>query len=356
MKAEVRSIDEQDLQRVVQLLSKTNQFNLTTRRHTRDDVLELLGRDRSVGVTFRVRDRFGDHGLIGLLIAVPETGDPDTLRIDTWLMSCRVIGRTVEQFSFRTVHDEARRLGYRRIVGEFLPTSKNSLVSGLYESLGFRPMASEAGTAPGPGMRYVFDLDDPACEPPATFVIRERATGGGARMIDLYSVRFWLVVAASVCLLGPLTHPTARKGVLSVINLGFIALFLGVKLTALGVLGGILVTWLWLHAVRPEQNRWRRGLLLALGGLGLLAIFVFYKRPGNWPSGINNRVYPILATIGFSYVALRLVEVARAVADGRHPVPDLSALVNYLLPFHMLAAGPIQAYDEFVAQPAVPRR
>ncbi len=62
----------------------------------------------------------------------------------------------------------------------------------------------------------------------------------------------------------------------------------------------------------------------------------------------------MLAAIGFSYVALRLVDVIRAVQEGRHRPPDLASTLNYLLPFHMLAAGPIQSYDQFVAQPGVP--
>ena len=121
MRAEVRDIDEADLQRVVQLLAKTNQFNLTTRLDTREDVLALLGRTNAIGLTVRLRDRFGDHGLVATLIGVPDgEHGTATLRIvqDTWLMSCRVIGRTVEQFSFRAIRERAWNLGYRRIVGE----------------------------------------------------------------------------------------------------------------------------------------------------------------------------------------------------------------------------------------------
>jgi D-alanyl-lipoteichoic acid acyltransferase DltB (MBOAT superfamily) len=63
----------------------------------------------------------------------------------------------------------------------------------------------------------------------------------------------------------------------------------------------------------------------------------------------------VLVTIGFSYVALRVYEVTRAISEGRHRTPDIAGLTNYLLPFHMLAAGPIQSYDEFVMQPALPQ-
>ena len=77
MRADVREIDEADLMRVVQLLGKTNQFNLTTRRHGREDVLRLISASDAIGLTVRVEDRFGDHGLIGVLIAVPAEGAGD---------------------------------------------------------------------------------------------------------------------------------------------------------------------------------------------------------------------------------------------------------------------------------------
>ncbi len=75
MRADVRAIDEADLMRVVQLLAKTNQFNLTTRRHTREEVQQLLALPNAIGMTLRVKDRFGDHGLIGVMIAVPAEED-----------------------------------------------------------------------------------------------------------------------------------------------------------------------------------------------------------------------------------------------------------------------------------------
>ena len=111
MRADVREIDEADLMRVVQLLGKTNQFNLTTRRHTREDVLRLLALPDAIGLTVRVADRFGDHGLIGVLIAAAADDDPRTLRVDTWLMSCRVIGRTVEEFFVAELLEARRTAG-----------------------------------------------------------------------------------------------------------------------------------------------------------------------------------------------------------------------------------------------------
>ena len=86
----------------------------------------------------------------------------------------------------------------------------------------------------------------------------------------------------------------------------------------------------------------------------MLALFLIHKRPELIGEIGPARVNPILIAVGFSYVALRLFEVGRAVIEGRHPAPGLAATINYLLPFHMLAAGPIQSYDEFAAQPPCP--
>jgi FkbH-like protein len=165
MHADVQPIDAPHLPRVVQLLAKTNQFNLTTRRHSREDVVRLLDTPGAVGLMLRMRDRFGDHGLVSLLLAVPLPQDyPKTLRIDSWLMSCRVIGRTVEQFLFGILLEQSRQMGYQRILGEFIPTSKNALVNGLYPALGFTPVPQERnGSA-------IFELNLDAAVRPKTFI------------------------------------------------------------------------------------------------------------------------------------------------------------------------------------------
>jgi FkbH-like protein len=165
MKADVRPVDDADLPRVVQLLSKTNQFNLTTRRHTRENLLGLIGRDRSIPLTFRMADRFGDYGLVGVVIGVPLADDPDRVVIDTWLMSCRVIGRTFERFMFGEFLGRCRELGYRGIIGEYTPTRKNGLVADLYERLGFGRLAPSGGDEM---VRHALEVEGSAR--PETFV------------------------------------------------------------------------------------------------------------------------------------------------------------------------------------------
>src|SRR5262249_5725471 len=101
----------------------------------------------------------------------------------------------------------------------------------------------------------------------------------------------------------------------------------------------------------------RRGtVLVALTiGAATLGLFIIHKFPVLTSVGPAERVKIILTAIGFSYVALRIVEILRAVCEGRHAPPALPATINYLYPFHMLAAGPIQSYDDFVSQPPLPK-
>jgi D-alanyl-lipoteichoic acid acyltransferase DltB (MBOAT superfamily) len=167
--------------------------------------------------------------------------------------------------------------------------------------------------------------------------------------IDLYSVRFWAAVAVAIAVMVPLASASARRVALAAFNLGFLAVVL--REGVVGVLAGAVIAFLVLRALPMP----RLGPpALALGGSAVLGLFLIHKLPGLAVGTALSQANPILTVVGFSYVALRWVDVARAVRERRHPPPDFAATVNYLLPFHMLAAGPIQAYDDFVAQPAVP--
>ena len=147
MTGSISEIGDGNMDRVVQLIGKTNQFNLTTRRHTREAVESMLAPTGSLGLALNVTDRFGDYGLVGVVIAVADPADPEaSLHIDTWLMSCRVIGRTAEHFLFNQLLSTAADGGYRRLVGEFIPTAKNAVVADLYQRLGFEALTgSEDG-------------------------------------------------------------------------------------------------------------------------------------------------------------------------------------------------------------------
>ena len=166
--AEVGSVDETVFGRVVQLVGKTNQFNLTTRRHTPDSIRAMLAQQQTTTLTLNVRDRFGDYGLVAVIIAVANPRKPTDLRIDTWLMSCRVIGRSVEQFCFNEVLNQAREKGFSRLIGEYIPTRKNRQVADLYARLGF----SRCDECDGPTHQFVLEISDAA--PVLTFVTREK--------------------------------------------------------------------------------------------------------------------------------------------------------------------------------------
>lgn len=129
------------LPRVTQLINKTNQFNPTTRRYSSERIVELLGLPRTLSLQLRLSDRFGDNGLVSAMILTPVPGREDCLEIDTWVMSCRVFGRQLEQEALNIIVESARRAGIREILATYAPTSKNGVIAGLYAGLGFRPAA-----------------------------------------------------------------------------------------------------------------------------------------------------------------------------------------------------------------------
>ena len=135
MKASVEPVNEANLDRVVDLITKTNQFNLTTRRHSRAAVEQMIATPRSVCFAVKLQDKFGDYGLISVALALPS--HDDALHIDTWLMSCRAMGRTVEHFVLNHLVKAARDAGFTRLTGEYLPTAKNTPVRDLLGGFGF---------------------------------------------------------------------------------------------------------------------------------------------------------------------------------------------------------------------------
>jgi FkbH-like protein len=142
MVARVEPVDAATLERTAQLIGRSNQFNLTTRRYSNADVRNFLQDPNWLARSITLRDRFGDNGLISVLLAKTES---DTLLIDTWLMSCRVLKRGVERLLLNSIVEQARERGLKRIVGEFIPTPKNALVRDHYQSLGFTQIDADSG-------------------------------------------------------------------------------------------------------------------------------------------------------------------------------------------------------------------
>lgn len=146
------------LARAVQLLAKTNQFNVTTRRHSAAEVEAFAANGQAWVI--RVRDRFGDAGVVGLTLA---RNQGDTCYIDSFLLSCRVIGRGIETALLAFIAENAQRAGATRIIGEFIPTKKNAPSASFYADHGFTqtPQADNTNS-----IFYEFDLTTSALTSP----------------------------------------------------------------------------------------------------------------------------------------------------------------------------------------------
>lgn len=135
MKATVAPFDKFHYPRIAQLTQRSNQFNLRTVRYTEAEVETLAKDDSHIGLYFTLKDRFGDYGLISVVILDKQPGD--VLFISEWLMSCRVLKRGMEEFIADKILSLAAEQGFRKVIGEYLATPKNAMVKDLYERMGF---------------------------------------------------------------------------------------------------------------------------------------------------------------------------------------------------------------------------
>ncbi|SDA28544.1 HAD family hydrolase [Sphingomonas sp. NFR15] len=154
MVLEWQRFDAAGQQRIVQLVNKTNQFNLTTRRYTDAEIAALIADPNALALQFRLRDTFGDNGVIAIVIGHLTPGGE--LDLETWLMSCRVLGRGVETACLGVVAGEAKRLGATALLGRYVPTERNDMVREHYPRLGFVADGADHGET-----RWRFDLDRP---------------------------------------------------------------------------------------------------------------------------------------------------------------------------------------------------
>lgn len=134
-KIRVYNLDKGEISRVVQLINKTNQFNLTGKRYTEEEINIMIKSNNHRIFIASVKDKFGDNGICSVIIA--NNLDEETAVIDTFLMSCRVMGRCIEDSIIDYIEDSLFKLGYKRIIGMYRYTDKNSPVKDFYKRLGY---------------------------------------------------------------------------------------------------------------------------------------------------------------------------------------------------------------------------
>jgi FkbH-like protein len=140
MRITVARFDPFHLPRIAQLMQRSNQFNLTTRRLGESECEALMKDEGAIPVYAKLSDRLGDHGLISIVVLEIC---PDEIRIRDWLMSCRVLARGVEQFLMNMVFEKAREHGAARVAGQFMPTAKNAMVKGFFAQFGFEKASED---------------------------------------------------------------------------------------------------------------------------------------------------------------------------------------------------------------------
>ena len=137
MEATIEEIGPSNVDRALAMIGRTNQFNLTTRRHSRAQLRAMLEAPGSIALALRLRDKFGDQGIVALLLAIPA-GENATLAIDTFLVSCRALGRGVEDALWAALVNQANRQKVQKLEAEYLATAKNGIVADLYDRLGLQ--------------------------------------------------------------------------------------------------------------------------------------------------------------------------------------------------------------------------
>jgi FkbH-like protein len=142
MRMTIAPFDEVGLPRIAQLVNKSNQFNLRTQRYNEEALRAMMTDQGSLCWQVRLEDSFGSHGMIAVVIVRRDASD---WFIDTWLQSCRVLERGVEAAIMNALSDVAGRQGAGRLVGEYLPTSRNELVADFFDRMGFTPIDGATG-------------------------------------------------------------------------------------------------------------------------------------------------------------------------------------------------------------------
>lgn len=135
MVGEAKPFEPERYARIAQLTQRSNQFNLRTIRYTEDEIERIANDSHFITLYYTLKDKFGDHGLVSVVIL--EKVSDEAVFVDTWLMSCRVLKRGMEEFIVNKMIYTAKEAGFKTINAEYIPTMKNAMVKDIYKTMGF---------------------------------------------------------------------------------------------------------------------------------------------------------------------------------------------------------------------------
>lgn len=140
MTGEAKTFEKYYYPRIAQLTQRSNQFNLRTIRYTEAEIANIASDDKYLTLYYTLKDRFGDNGLVAVVIL--EKLDSETVFINEWLMSCRVLKRGMEEFIVNEIFAAASAAGFKKVKGEYIKTKKNSMVEHIYDDFGFNKISN----------------------------------------------------------------------------------------------------------------------------------------------------------------------------------------------------------------------
>jgi FkbH-like protein len=141
LEAETNEVNGNNMSRVIQMLSKTNQFNLTSYRHAETEVNEMLKNDINILIVLSVKDRFGDQGIVGLAIALTK-GD-SIMEVDTFLLSCRALGRGIEKALWKNLIERLTDKGCKELKARYIPNKKNIQCEKILDNFGMKLLGTD---------------------------------------------------------------------------------------------------------------------------------------------------------------------------------------------------------------------
>ena len=144
MKGEIKSFVPMYMSRIAQLTNKSNQFNLTTKRYSQSEIEEVANDPNRITLYGKLGDKFGDNGVVSIVIGRIDGADKDELHMELWLMSCRVLKRDMEFAMMDELVEKAKGAGIRKIIGYYYPTAKNAMVKDFYSLQGFTKVNEDA--------------------------------------------------------------------------------------------------------------------------------------------------------------------------------------------------------------------